>query len=66
MDGHYTQAQMIVLGAVFIVIPTVFVGLRVWARHLSKAGLSWDDYCCFLALVGVNFSSFVRSMRTDL
>ena len=53
---------MIVLGAVFIVIPTIFVGLRVWARFLSRACLSWDDYTVFLALVCVNFSSLITQI----
>lgn len=42
---------MIALGLVFIFLPAVFVILRVWARIVSRAGLSWDDYTIFAALV---------------
>lgn len=47
----YTQGQMIALGFIFLILPVASVALRVWARYLSRAGLSWDDYTLFAALV---------------
>ncbi|KAF4636426.1 hypothetical protein G7Y89_g1666 [Cudoniella acicularis] len=35
----------------FIVIDTVFVGLRIWARRFSKSAFGWDDLLVVLGLV---------------
>ena len=42
---------MIAIGVIFMVLPTAFVGLRVWAKTMSRGGIGWDDYLIFLALV---------------
>ena len=36
---------------VLLIIPTVFVTLRLISRVLSKAGFWWDDYFCISAMV---------------
>ena len=47
----YSQGQMIALGVVFLVLPTIAVGLRIWAKTISRKGLASDDYLILLALV---------------
>ena len=47
----YSRGQMIALGVLFTVLPTLVVGLRIWAKTMSRRGLAWDDYLIFLALV---------------
>jgi hypothetical protein len=48
----YDKEQMIGIAAFCAALPTIFVGLRVWAK-LIRAGLSLDDYLIFPALVRV-------------
>lgn len=57
MDQSYSKGQQVAIGVIFLILPTAFVGLRVWARIVSRAGLSWDDYLIFLALVSLPVSS---------
>ena len=51
MGDAYSQGQMVALGIVFLIFSTSFVGLRVWAKTLGRAGVSWDDHLIFVALV---------------
>lgn len=51
MGDSYSQGQMIALGIVWIVLPTLFVALRIWAKTLGRAGVWWDDLMIVLALV---------------
>ena len=46
-----SQGQAIAIAVMFLVLPTAFVGLRVWAKTMSRGGLGWDDYLIFAALV---------------
>lgn len=50
MNHEYTKGQMIGLAIVFMIIPTVFYGLRLWAKLLVKR-FAWDDYLTGAALV---------------
>lgn len=52
MNHDYTKGQMIGLAVGFMIIPTVFYGLRVWAKLLVKR-FAWDDYLTGAALVSV-------------
>jgi hypothetical protein len=51
MNHNYTKDMMIGLAVGFMILPVVFVALRIWAKVLSKR-LAWDDYLTFGALVG--------------
>jgi hypothetical protein len=51
MQQNYSQGLMIGLGVVFMIIPSFFVGLRIWAKRIGKGRLSWDDYTSTSALV---------------
>ena len=42
---------LIAVSIVFIIITTVFVGLRLWARRISKVNIWYDDYVVVLAMV---------------
>lgn len=57
MNHDYTKGQMIGLAVGFTIIPTVFYGLRVWAKLLVKR-FAWDDYLTGAALVSANGSRF--------
>lgn len=64
MNHDYTKGQMIGLAVGFMIIPTVFYGLRVWAKLLVKR-FAWDDYLTGAALVSVMgfFSSAMLWIR---
>lgn len=49
---------MIGLGFTFIIVPSLLVALRLWARVLGGRGLQVDDYLCMGALsIGITCSS---------
>lgn len=51
MNHNYTKGMMINLGVAFLILPVVFVALRLWAKALSTKRLAWDDYLTISALV---------------
>jgi hypothetical protein len=50
MDHNYTKDMMIGLAVGFMILPMVFVCLRVWAKVLAKR-LALDDYLTMASLV---------------
>ena len=46
-----SQGQVIAIGVIFLVLPTAFVGMRIWAKTMTRGGLGWDDYLICAALV---------------
>jgi hypothetical protein len=46
----YSKGQMIGLAIGFMILPTIFYGLRVWARLLINR-ITLDDYLAGAALV---------------
>ncbi|KAF2260277.1 hypothetical protein CC78DRAFT_473365 [Lojkania enalia] len=51
MKQDYSQGLMIGLGVTFMLISSIFVGLRVFAKRLGRRGMAWEDHLCFAALV---------------
>ena len=51
MNHDYSKEQMISLAIVFMVLPTIFYLLRLWAKTLIAKRLSVDDYLAGVALV---------------
>lgn len=51
MNHDYSKGQMIGLAVGFIIIPTFFYALRLWAKMLVAGRFAWDDYLTGLALV---------------
>jgi hypothetical protein len=49
MQHNYTKEMMIRLAVAFMVLPVIFVSLRIWAKVLSKR-LAWDDHLTVAAL----------------
>jgi hypothetical protein len=47
---EYSKDQMVALAIGFMILPTVFYGLRVWARMLINR-VTLDDYLAGAALV---------------
>ncbi|KAI4162631.1 MAG: hypothetical protein LQ342_003677 [Letrouitia transgressa] len=41
--NEYEGDKLIAICALFIILETTFVALRYYARHLTPAGLGWDD-----------------------
>ncbi|KAF2714944.1 hypothetical protein K504DRAFT_421238 [Pleomassaria siparia CBS 279.74] len=50
MKYNYNKSSMIGLAVAFMVLPSIFVGLRIWAKLLRQR-LAWDDYLTIAALV---------------
>ncbi|KAI1465029.1 uncharacterized protein F4812DRAFT_439290 [Daldinia caldariorum] len=46
----YTKELLMGLAIAFIIVPSIFVGLRMWARKLKCTALRLDDYLCLGAL----------------
>lgn len=46
----YSRGQTIAIAVIFMVLPTSVVGLRIWAKTMSRRGFGWDDYLIVLAL----------------
>ncbi|RYC59722.1 hypothetical protein CHU98_g6475 [Xylaria longipes] len=58
MQQSYSKNLVIGLAVAFIIIPSIFVALRIWARFLKGRALGLDDYLCAGALaVGIVCSS---------
>lgn len=51
ISQDYTQGLMIGLGVAFIVVPGIFIGLRLWAKRLGCKALGLDDYLAVAAFV---------------
>ncbi|KAK2041428.1 hypothetical protein LZ31DRAFT_586497 [Colletotrichum somersetense] len=47
---NYTKGQMKYLAIGFMIVPTFFFGLRIWAKLLIKR-VAWDDYLAGAALL---------------
>lgn len=50
MNHNYSKDLMIGLAIAFAILPTFFVGLRIWAKQISKR-IGWDDFLTLGALV---------------
>lgn len=46
----YSRDQAILIGVVFMILPTTFTVLRVLARFKRRIGLAVDDYLILCAL----------------
>ena len=45
-----SPGKMYALAVVLTLLAIVAVGLRFWARRLTKSGFAWDDFFIVLAL----------------
>ncbi|KAF2788206.1 hypothetical protein K505DRAFT_286526 [Melanomma pulvis-pyrius CBS 109.77] len=50
MNHNYSKGLMITLALVFMLMPLLFVSLRMWAKFLSTKRLGWDDHLTVAAL----------------
>lgn len=57
----YTQNEMIASGIFFMILPVIFVILRVTARRICGAGFSWDDYTIIGSLVSYTTSYCIKN-----
>ena len=51
--GPFSKELMIGLAIGCIVLPTIVVAMRLWARRLSGVGLVLSDWLCLIALAFV-------------
>ncbi|KAF2653493.1 hypothetical protein K491DRAFT_513989 [Lophiostoma macrostomum CBS 122681] len=51
MIQNYTKGLMIGLAVTFMILPCIFIGLRLWAKFLSAKRVGWDDYLAIAALI---------------
>lgn len=47
----YSKGLMIGLGVVFMIVPLIFTGLRLWAKTFGRRRLAVDDWLCIASLV---------------
>jgi len=50
MYHNYSKSMMVALAVAFMVLPFVFVCLRLWAKRIAKR-VGWDDFLTVAALV---------------
>jgi hypothetical protein len=53
LKQDYSKGLIIGLGMVFIIVPAVFIVLRVFAKQLGRRRLALEDYLCLAALVSL-------------
>ena len=61
-----TQQRFLALQIVLIVLATIAVGLRLYARNLIKARLWWDDYTIIFAWVNIHIRDHDRKVQQSL
>ena len=49
----FSKSQMIGIGISFLILPIAAVGVRIWAKTLSRKGITLDDYLILAALVSL-------------
>jgi hypothetical protein len=53
--AHETKQPMVYgVCVLYVVVDTIAVGLRLYARKISKTKLLWDDHLIFASLVSTN------------
>ncbi|KAI1151046.1 hypothetical protein F4825DRAFT_477484 [Nemania diffusa] len=66
MQQSYSKDLIIGLAVTFMIVPSIFVALRIWARFLKGKPLGLDDYLCAGALVfGIVCSSLQLYAAVD-
>ncbi|KAI8934140.1 hypothetical protein NX059_008895 [Plenodomus lindquistii] len=64
MLHNYSKGMMIALSIVFMILPLVFVCLRLWAKRLAKR-IGWDDILTIGALL-VSMTCCILQLTTAL
>lgn len=59
------QHKAIAISILCIILPTVFVGLRLLSRRMCKVKFGWDDYFCVLSLVCYLCSVNMKDLKND-
>lgn len=71
MYHNYSKSMMIGLAIAFMILPFVFVCLRLWAKRISKR-IGWDDFLTIAALAVsltcsiLQLASKLCSTRSDI
>lgn len=60
---EYSGDKLVTVSIVFIVLNTVIVSLRCYARSITNAPYGWDDYLVFASFIS-NVGLSVVSIRT--
>ena len=63
-DSSDGDNELVTVSIIFIILNTVFVILRCYARSLTRATYGWDDYLIFASLI-FNIASCVLSIGTS-
>jgi hypothetical protein len=50
-NEEYCGNKLITISIVFIILNTIFVILRCYARFITKAAYGWDDYLIFASFI---------------
>ena len=66
-DPHQGRARAL-LGAslIFLVLPPIFVALRLWARRLKRTSLCFNDYAIIFAMVSTLLKVFTNLLVLTL
>ena len=51
-DLNFHQVHLIIACCICLTVSCIFVLLRGYVRRTTAAGFWWDDWACFVALVG--------------
>jgi hypothetical protein len=62
-SGEYSGNKLVAISIIFVILNTIFITLRCYARSLTKAVYGWDDYLVFAGFVS-NTALSVVSIRT--
>ncbi|KAF9693419.1 hypothetical protein EKO04_008653 [Ascochyta lentis] len=64
MQHNYTKGKMIGLSVAFMILPLIFMCLRIWAKVLAKR-FAWDDYLAIGALL-VSLTCCILQLATTI
>jgi hypothetical protein len=61
---EYSGNKLVVISILFVILSTVIITLRCFARSLTKVVYDWNNYLVFAGFIS-NTALFVVSIRTN-
>ena len=57
--AQYSKPVLVGVGVTFTILPIIVVGLRFYARRVSRTAVGIDDWCTVFALVSTQAGSLI-------